>query len=286
MTTSVPAKPQLRWLKRIYALPAEHGAWALWLGPLAVGAGVGGWNGLPTLLLVLAQLFAFLTRQPMVLLVKALSGRRARDDAAPALMWLSLYTALAVVFGAAVIAAGYDRLLWVIVPIAPMLIWQVWLIRRRAERQMSIELAGSGMLALAAPTAHYVATGAVDATALILWILCWLQSAAAIVYVYLRLAQRRLGEMPPMPERWRMGQRAILYAGANFVLSTGLAIAGLAPPQTPIAFAAMLAQAVGGVRNPCVGVRPQRIGFAQVAATAIFSALLIAAYRLSRVAYP
>ncbi|HKZ86199.1 MAG TPA: YwiC-like family protein [Anaerolineae bacterium] len=279
MATTASTKTQSRWLKKIYALPAEHGAWALWLGPLAVGIGVAGWNALPTLLLVLAQSGAFLTRQPMVILVKALSGRRSRDDAAPALVWLSVYTALAAIFGAALIALGYTKLLWALVPIAPMLIWQVWLIRQRAERQMSIELAGSGMLALAAPTAHYVAAGVVDATAIILWVLCWLQSAAAIVYVYLRLAQRRLGEMPPMPERWRIGRRALLYAGANFALSMGLAIAGLVPLLTPIAFAAMLAQAVGGARNPCVGVRPQRIGFAQVAATAIFSALLIVAYR-------
>jgi len=280
MTTTVSAKARSRWLRKIYALPAEHGAWALWLGPLAVGLGVAGWNGLPTLLLVLVQSAVFLTRQPMVILVKALSGRRSRDDAAPALAWLSLYAALATVFGAALIALGYTKLLWAFVPIVPMLIWQVWLIRQRAERQMSIELAGSGMLALAAPTAYYVAAGVVDATAIILWVLCWLQSAAAIVYVYLRLAQRRLSEMPPMKERWRMGQRALLYTGANFALSIGMVVTALVPPLTPLAFAAMLAQAVGGARNPCVGVRPQRIGFAQVAATAIFSALLIVAYRV------
>jgi hypothetical protein len=175
---------------------------------------------------------------------------------------------------------GYVQLLWAVVPIAPMLLWQVWLVRERAERQMTIELAGSGMLALAAPTAYYVATGALDATAFLLWALCWLQSAAAIVYVYLRLAQRRLSEMPPLPERWRMGRRAILYAAANFAGACALAIGQIVPPLTPVAFAAMLAQAIGGAREPCVGARPQRIGFAQVAATAIFAALLIIAYRV------
>jgi hypothetical protein len=280
MTASATTRAQPRWLKKIYALPAEHGAWALWLGPFAVGAGVGGWNGLPTLLLLLTQLFAFLARQPLVILVKALSGRRARDDAAPALLWLAIYAALAAILGLALVAMGYVQLLWAVVPIAPMLLWQVWLVRERAERQMTIELAGSGMLALAAPTAYYVATGALDATAFLLWALCWLQSAAAIVYVYLRLAQRRLSEMPPLPERWRMGRRAILYAAANFAGACALAIGQIVPPLTPVAFAAMLAQAIGGAREPCVGARPQRIGFAQVAATAIFAALLIIAYRV------
>jgi len=280
MATAASSKTQARWLKKIYALPAEHGAWALWLGPLMVGIGVGGWNSAPTLLLVLAQLFAFLSRQPLIILVKALSGRRSRVDAAPALAWATGYAALAVVFGMTLIVSGFVQLLWVIAPIAPMLIWQVWLVRDRAERQMTIELAGSGMLALAAPTAYYVAAGAIDRTALMLWLLCWLQSAAAIVYVYLRLAQRRLSEAPPIAERWRMGFRAVLYAGVNFAASGALAILGLIPSWTPLAFAAMLWQAVGGTREPCIGVRPQRIGFAQVGATAIFAALLILAYRI------
>jgi hypothetical protein len=280
VATTAPSRFQPGWLKKIYALPAEHGAWALWLGPFAIGAGVDGWNGLPTLILFLAQLFAFLARQPLLILVKALSGRRARSDAAPASMWLIGYASLAAACTLALIGLGYPHVLWAIAPIAPMLIWQVWLVRERAERQMTIELVGSGMLALAAPTAHYVATGVLDVTALWLWILCWLQAAAAIVYVYLRLAQRRLTEAPSMPERWRMGRRAIVYAASNFSLSIGLAIASHVPPLTPLAFAPSLLQAVGGTRRPCIGVKPQRIGFAQVAATAIFAALLIAAYRV------
>ena len=280
MATAVSTKTASRWLKKIYALPAEHGAWALWLGPLTIGIGAGGWNGAPTLLLALAQLFVFLSRQPLLILVKALSGRRSRADAGPALAWLIAYASLAVVFGVMLIAAGFPQLVWVVVPVAPMLLWQIALVRERAERQMTIELAGSGMLALAAPTAYYVATGTVDATAILLWILCWLQSAAAIVYVYLRLAQRRLTEMPPVPERLRMGRRAMTYAAVNLAISIGLALTRLAPPLTPVAFAAMLAQVVTGTRAPGVGVKPTRIGFAQVGATVVFAGLMIIAYRV------
>jgi hypothetical protein len=280
LATVVSTRGPSRWLKKIYALPAEHGAWALWLGPLVVGIGAAGWNGAPTLLMLLAQLFALLARQPFVILVKALSGRRSRGDVTPALIWLIGYVSLAAMFGVILSVSGYVQLLWAIVPIAPMLIWQVWLIRQRAERQMTIELAGSGMLALAAPTMYYAATGAIDSTALWLWLLCWVQSAAAIVYVYLRLAQRRLSETPPMPERWRMGRRAVTYAAVNFVGVIGLALVRLVPPWTPITFAPMLAQAVGGMRDPCVGAKPQRIGFAQAGATAAFAALMIIAYRV------
>jgi hypothetical protein len=100
------------------------------------------------------------------------------------------------------------------------------------------------------------------------------------VYVYLRLAQRRLSEMPSMAKRWRLGRRAVVYAAFNFAGSSALAILEVIPQFTPVAFAAMLWQAIGGTREPCVGVRPQRIGFAQVGATAVFAALLIIAYRI------
>ena len=273
-------KTPSRWLKRIYTLPAEHGAWALWLGPLAIGIGVAGWNDVPTLVLVLAQLFVFLSRQPLVILVKALAGRRSSSDVMPALLWFAGYATLATIFSGILIVSGYIQLLLVVLPIAPMLVWQVWLIRERSERQMTIELAGSGMLALAAPTACYVATGVLDTKALVLWVLCWLQSAAAIVYVYLRLAQRRLDTLPSLPERWRMGRRAITYAVANLIFAGGLALAEIVPPLTPAAFAAMVVQVIGGMRTPAIGAKPQRIGLAQVGTTVIFAALIIAAYRV------
>jgi hypothetical protein len=66
---------------------SDHGAWALWLGPLAVGVGVGGWHGVPTLCLVAAWAAAFLSRHPLTLLAKTIAGRHSRDDAAPAVAW-------------------------------------------------------------------------------------------------------------------------------------------------------------------------------------------------------
>jgi hypothetical protein len=263
-----------------YALPSEHGAWALWLGPLAVGLGVGGWRGGPTLCLVAAQAAAFLSRHPLTLLAKTVSGRRSRVDAAPAVAWLTIYSTVAVALGISVIAMGYPALWWAALPVVPTAIWQAWLVRRRAERQMALELAGSGVLALAAPTAYYVGRGSFDATAVVLWIVCWFQAAGAIVYVYLRLAQRRLKLPPPRSDRLSMGGRALSYATFNLVGSIALAVWHAAPPLVPVAFAAMLVQAIAGVVTPAVGARPQRLGFEQTTATAVFSALLIAAYRL------
>lgn len=261
------------------ALPAEHGAWAMWLGPLAVGLGAAGVVRPAHGWLIGAMLFLFLARQPLLIAVKAVAGRRARADLAPAILWVSAYCLGGALFCVPLLLGGYGDLARLLPIGALVLAWHLALVAKRAERQMMIELVGAGALALAAPAAYRVGAGAFDATAAWLWVLCGLQSAAAIVYVYLRLEQRRLSHVPEAPERWRMARWALGCQAFNFLAVLGLAVYGATPPLAPMAFAAMLIQAVWGAARPAVGARPQAIGVAQVGATVVFALLLIAAYR-------
>ncbi len=89
MSASAISSPAL-WRKHI-ALPQQHGSWVLWLGPYLTGLGIGGFLRPGVLWLSIASLGAFLALQPLTVLVKALSGRRTRDDITPALFWLALY---------------------------------------------------------------------------------------------------------------------------------------------------------------------------------------------------
>ncbi len=69
--------PARRLLRKHIVLPQQHGSWALWLGPYAVGVGVAGaWNA-ALLWVTLATLGAFLALQPLTILVKIAAGRRA-----------------------------------------------------------------------------------------------------------------------------------------------------------------------------------------------------------------
>lgn len=77
------------------ALPQQHGAWALWLGPFCVGIAVGRALTPGHFWLTLAMLGAFLALQPLTILVKAWAGRRPTAERAPALVWLAAYGALA-----------------------------------------------------------------------------------------------------------------------------------------------------------------------------------------------
>ena len=266
---------QRRFIPRIfrkrYALPSEHGAWIWWIGPFFLGIAAGGGFNSALGILLIAALAAFLSRQPTTLVVKVLSGRRPSSDMAPALIWTSIYMAIALGSAAFLINRGYSSILLLAVPGLPVFAWHLWLISRKEERgQQGIELVGSGVLALSAPAAYWVSGGENALEAWIIWGLSWLQSAASIVYVYLRLRQRRLTTPLSNDEKWRMGTRTLVYHLFNFSLASALAIKNLIPFGVPIAFALVLLEAFAGVANPPLGAKPTAIGFRQLASSSLF----------------
>ncbi|MFN8485629.1 MAG: YwiC-like family protein [Anaerolineae bacterium] len=278
MTTTSLSRETL--FRRHLALPQQHGAWAMLGAPLLVGLGVGrAWR--PELLwLLLAVAGGFLALQPLTILTKSLSGRRARSGAGPALVWLAVYGLLALAGLVGLIAAGDAWILWLAVLALPVLAWQMWLVARRAERgQMAAELVGSGVLCLAAPAAYGVSVGGLNATALWLWLLCWLQAAGGVVTIYLALQYRRMKAVPDWPERRRLAWRATLYNVANPLIVAALGLLGVVPLLAVAAFLPALVEAlVVGLWRPPVGVKPAIIGAWQTGLTLLFAALLIAAY--------
>jgi hypothetical protein len=264
------------------ALPQQHGSWALWLGPFAVGLGVGGPPTAALGWLTLASLGGFLLLQPLTILTKVLAGRRPRTDLPPAIFWLTVHGLIILVGAIGLSLAKRADILVLGLAALPVLAWQMVLVARRAERgQMGIEVVGSGVLALAAPAAYWAVTDGMAATGWWLWVLCWLQSAGAIVYIYLRLEHRRMSQLPDWPVRWQMARRALLYHAGNVVIVAGLAALGHIPTWTLAPFVVMLAEACyGGVLRPGLGAKPSVIGVRQIMVAVAFSALMIAAYRM------
>lgn len=279
--SAIPA-PRGVWRKHI-ALPQQHGSWALWLGPFAIGALIGGLARPGMLWLALASLGAFLALQPATILIKALSGRRGRGDAPAAAAWLSAYAALAALGAAGLALSGNAALIALGLVALPALAWQLWLVAHTAERHnLWAEVAGAAALALCAPAAYWVDGGGTLATGSTLWALCALQSGAAVAYIYVRLAYRRMTQAPTWAERARLAALSTAWHSANLIVAALLALAGLAPALVVVPFAAMLAEAVyGGLLRPGIGVRPTIIGVRQVLLTALFAALMVAAYRLT-----
>ncbi len=106
-----------------------------------------------------------------------------------------------------------------------------------------------------------------------------LAPVASIVYAYLRLEQRVLKVAPPVAQRLRQGQRALLYAGFNLLLAVALSAGRAAPPALFVPFALQLAETVWGVLRPAVGVPPVRIGLRQLLVSSIFTLLFILVWR-------
>jgi hypothetical protein len=268
------------WRKH-YALPAEHGAWIWWIGPLLIGAAAGGEASPQLGLLGLTALTAFLFRQPATIAVKAISGRRAREELRPAVIWSAIYSGLTLVGVALLVAAGQGRLMLLAIPGVLIFSWHLWLVSRRQERQRpGVEIIAAGALSLTAPAAYWVAGGASDREAWILWGLTWLQSAASIVHVHIRLEQRHLEQFPNMPQRLWMGRRSLIYNGFNQLVSLSLAFAGWVPALVPTAFGITLLDALEGIMRPAVGTPPRRIGVRQLLVGTAFVLVMILAYLL------
>jgi hypothetical protein len=267
---------------RHIALPSDHGSWVFLLSPLLIGlfagADISGW-GPASAFLILACLAAFLLRQPVTILVKIHSGRRDRRDLTAAWYWAGIYSLAGGLALAGLIWQGYSYLMILALPGIPVFAWHLFLVSRRAERrQLGVELVGSGALALAAPAGYWIGAGRAAPVGWLLFGLVWLQSAASIVYAYLRLDQRQLRAVPAISERLRMARRPLLYAGFNLALAILLSFFLVAPPLVPLPFAFQFAETGWGSLIPAVGIRPTRIGWRQLIISSLFTLLFILAW--------
>jgi hypothetical protein len=261
--------------KQIY-LPQDHGSWVFILSPLLIGLFAGKTFSAASLYLILAAMAAFLVRQPITMAIKALSGRRPKEDLPIARAWVMLYGAVIALAILALILEGFLYVIYLAVPAAPVFAWHLWLVSRREERrQPGIETVATGVLSLAAPAAYWVGIGHYDPTGWWLWILVWMQTAASIVYAYLRLEQREWTSVPNRWIRFRAGTRAYLYTSFNFASSLALSLLGVLPSLIFLPYLVQWAETIWGVDHPAVGWKPTRIGIRQLIVSTLWTVLFI-----------
>jgi hypothetical protein len=272
------------YFKRQAALPQDHGSWVFILSPLLVGFFAGGDFNYASFNLFAAAMAAFLIRQPMMVIVKAMSGRRSAADLPAARFWSLVYGLISALALTGLILEGFGYILYLAVPGAPVFAWHLWLVSKRAERrQAGVEVIATGVLALTAPAAYWVGVGEYNPTGWWLWLFCWLQSAASIVYAYLRLGQREISpEQAGAKSRgeWiRLGRRALLYTSFNLVASAALGFFNLIPQFIFIPFLLQWLETLWGVTHPALGWKPTRIGVRQLIVSAAWTVLFIASWR-------
>jgi hypothetical protein len=219
-------------------------------------------------------------RQPLTVYVKAISGRRPKSDLGPARFWMLIYGAIAALAFTSLILQGFGFLLFLAIPVVPVFGWHLWLVSQRSERkQAGIEVIATGVLSLAAPAAYWVALGGYDPLGWWLWIWTWLQSAASIVYAYLRLEQRELKIRPENRELWGMGKRALIYTSFNLFASLMLGWANVIPQLIFIPFLLQWLETLWGITHPAIGWKPTHIGIRQFIVSTLWTILFIICWR-------
>lgn len=263
-------------LRRHIALPQDHGSWVFLISPLLIGLFAGGSLTSASVYLIAAAFSAFLIRQPTTIAIKVYSGRRPKRELQPALFWLVVYGLIGGITLIGLVFQGFGYLLYLAIPGLPVFAWHLYLVSKRAERrQIGVELVGSGVLALAAPAALWVGVGGPQSMGWLLWALVWFQSAASIVYAYLRLEQRSLPAIPSPAGRIKMAGRALAYSAFNLAAVSIMAVASLVPALLPLPFALQFIETVWGSFNPAIGVKPTSIGIRQLIVSSLFTILFI-----------
>ncbi len=275
----VKARPSL--FRRYIALPQDHGSWVFLLSPLLIGLFAGGRFIPASLALVVAVFAAFLLRQPLTIAIKVYAGRRSRNDLPAARFWIVTYGSVACLAAAALATLGFAFVLWLAVPGAPIFAWHLWLVSRRAERrQAGVEILATGVLALAAPAALWVGAGTYDPQGWILWILVWLQSAASIIYAYLRLEQRTWKSTPNRYARFLAGWQAYVFTSLNFLMTVLLGPrVEFLPPWIFVPYLLQWLETLWGIDHPATGAKPTAIGLRQLVVSSLFTLLFILFWR-------
>jgi len=263
--------------RRHVALPADHGSWAFFLGPLIVGLFAGGRWHTTVIYLSVAAVCGFLVRQPIGLLVKVAAGRRGRDVLPAAAFWVALYGAVAALHVTGLVLRGFAYILVLAVPGLFVFGWYLLLVYRRAERRRWLmEVLAAGSIALVAPAGMWAGRGAADPLGWWLWLLMWLQSATGIAHVYLRLEQRTLKRKPPAAERMRTGTPVLTSAATGLLLAFVLGQSGVVSHWLWVPYFWQASEVLRGVWLPALGVKPVAIGVRQLLVKIVFVVLFIA----------
>lgn len=255
--------------RRSLLLPTEHGSWSWLLVPYLLGAAVAGRFSFATLLVLVAGLSLFLTRQPATAWLRVRQGKGRRSDGPLAAGWTAGLVLLGVLSLVGLLALGHRELLLLGAPLALVMAAYLFIaLQRRAQlRSLGMEIAGAAALAVTAPAAYAAGTGKLDQIAWMLWLLTGLMNALGVLYVRRRIADthQRDGD--------RSGQ--LLLHAAGLVVVLVLAWQGLVPWLALLPFAGLLARSAWAAQTARPVPNMKRFGFTEVGVE-LFCALFVA----------
>ncbi len=262
----VPATPgPVPW--KAIALPAEHGGWGLLGEPVLLGLLLA--PATAGACLALAALSGFLARHPLrlVLLDRRRHVRYPRTAVAERIF--AGYALGATLLLAAAFALTRTAFWPALVAAAPFALAALAYDALGRSREAAPEALGAVTLS-ATCAAIALAGGAPAPVAFAAWALLAMRSLTSVLYVRARIRLDR--ELPAGPGSVLAGHLGAL------VLSAAMARAGIAPWLAVVAFAILLARAGWGLSPARRPVRPQRLGFGELAYGVLTLLLVSAGY--------
>ena len=257
-------------------IPKEHGAWAVLLVPMVVGASGAERFSLNAIFLGLSALGMFLSYVPVqTILRQFLVAPQGLEKLPPAIFWAAVYLGLGALF---IFPLALQKL-WLLAGFALLgglfFLLNFILVRRYAKTIWS-DLAATLGLTLSAPSAYYVTSGTLDQTAALLWLLNFLFFGGGMIYVHMKIRAAAMKKPKfSLEEKWRLGKLNLIYHAAVLSIAGFLAIKNFIPRFAVLAFVPMTMYAIYGTLTLASAVHFKKLGLVLLAQSLIFALLLI-----------
>ena len=264
-------------------VPREHGAWGLLLVPLFTGAAVGiaaAHRIWPVVLFTLAALALFWLRTPAESLLGT-TPLKVQTASERKLVFMATLALAAVSAGclAGLLWHGRNRGLLLLGGVAALaFVFQAVLKKISRKARTASQLVGTFGLTCTAPAAYYVASGRLDAHAVVLWAANWIFAGDQIHFVQLRI---HAAHTATFREKWALGRGFFLI---QITLMPILAMAWrwhFIPVLVILAFVPVLLRGISWFFRGPQSLLIRRLGWSEMKQGILFGILLAAALILS-----
>lgn len=243
--------------------------------PLAVGALVAWRAPLRLMFLALSVSFVFIAHESLLIWWRVRARGQQNEEA---LRFTLSYLALAGVFGAPLLLV-YHLYWFVAMGLSALVLLAINARQavRREDRTIGGEMMAIAGLTLTAPAAYYAARGAIDVTALWLWVLCAVYFASSVFYVKLRVSTINPRIDETRRQSWR---RCASYHAVLLALLLVLALTESLNLFAFAAFAPVLTRSFWYLARPVRQLNLRRVGLLEVAYSLVFLIFTTLTFRL------
>lgn len=246
-------------------LPREHGAWAMFYVPMALGLMAAGTFNWRVVLTIVSSSLLFISRESLLQFWRA--RERGRHDT-HALGLLTAYGMVATILAAILLWYGHLYLLPALaVPGLILLMLNGHQAAQRQDRSIATELLAICGMTLSAPAIHYAALGRWDGHAWWLWAFSILYFASSVFYVKYRVSSLH-GKNEAI--RQRNVALLLLYHGGLLIGLSLLVVRTTWPVSILAGYLPVIFRAFHHYLHPPAELNLKRIGMLEILYAAIF----------------